>query len=764
MFAFRAHRIPARCFCISSLLLALPLWAVAAATTTSFVPVTAHTDDVAVVGFVKDSAGEALSNVQVVVSGVNRVATTDDRGEFIFRGLPAGTYHLDFVRIGYAAEHKVVTVPSSGPNVRVDVLMRVATVRLSSVNVTATPTGTDPLNVTQATVQLSGKELQRNLTSSVGMTLSSEPGMSTRFNGPMAAAPVIRGLTGERVLVLQDGDRTGDLSSASGDHLNAVDPASAERVEVIRGPASLLYGNNALGGVVNVISSDIPTNIPTRWSGFALGQGESVTPGGVASVGVTVPVGDHLAFTVRGGFRKFENLRVGGGGIQDNTNGQTDNATVGAGYVGPLVSVGAVYRQMNFAYGLPYASGGDAIRVDGSRQMMALQSSVGIPWSVFETLKFDGTVQQYQHSELEESGEVGTRFDLSTQTANFTARTQVGRIAGAIGVQGLFRQYRATGEEAFTPGADNNNVAAFLFQELPLTTGASEEHTPRLQLGARFDRFAIRTTPDVTAPDNRFGDAKSRQFNNLAASVGLSVPIATHVSLTGNASRGFRAPTVEELFADGFHAAVGTYDLGNPDLKPEQSTGLEAGLRAQSERTFAQVNTYYNMIDHYIRPVAVVVPDLNFTAVEYQQADAVLYGFEGQVETKLPHHFVGGFMGDFTRARLQDGSENLPYIPAGRLGSSLRFDNGRVSAGGDVRRVFSQTHVSGDALDVATEAFTLANVSVSLLFARRSGMVHSINLRIDNLLDEQYRDATSRIKSFAYNPGRNISAVYKVLF
>lgn len=724
-------------------------------------------DNVSIVGTVRDSTGHPVSHVQVVASSVNRVAITDDRGEFILRNLAAGTYHLNFIRIGFSAQHQIVVVPASGADLRITVVMTVATVRLSAVNVTATPTGTEPLNVTQATTQLSGKELQRNLSSSIGQTLSNEPGMSSRFNGPMAAAPVIRGLTGERVLVLQDGDRSGDLSSAAGDHLNAVDPSSAERIEVIRGPASLLYGNNALGGVVNVISSDIPTSVPSRVSGFALGQAESVTPGGVVSLGVTLPLGDRVAVTARGGFRQFGNMRVGGGTTQDNTNGQTNNATRGAGYVGERATIGAVYRQMDFQYGLPHPVGEEAVRIEGTRQMVGVQSSFTTASARVGTVKFDGTSQWYQHGEIEETGDVGTQFDLTTQTANLSARTQFGRVSGAVGLQGLFRQYTPTGDEAFTPGANNNNVAAFVFQELPLRITDDEDHAPRLQFGARADRFEISTTPADAEQIARFGPATSRQFDKMAASVGVSVPIAHSATITANASRGFRAPTVEELYANGLHVAVGTFDIGNPALSPEQSTGLEAGLRAQSTSVFAQFNAYYNTIGSYIRPVAIgtmVADDATVPLVEYQQDDAVLYGLEGQVETKLPRNVVGGLMGDFTRATLRDVSENLPYIPAGRIGASLRFDNGRISAGSDIKRVFTQTYVSGDLLDVPTTAFTLVNMSVSWLASARGGVVHSISVRADNVLDEQYRDATSRIKSYAYNPGRNLSVVYKLLY
>ncbi len=736
----------------------------AAASSTSTVA-SPSAPDAMVHGVVKDTLGAPLSNVQVVVSGANRNALTDDRGRFAFEGLPPGVYHLDFIRIGYSAVHEVVTVSATGEPVQVAVTMKVATVRLSSVNVTATPTGTDPLNVTQATVQLSGKELQRALSTSLGQTLSKEPGMSTRFNGPMASTPVIRGLTGERVLVLQDGERAGDLSGGAADHMNAVDPSTAERIEVIRGPASLLYGNNAIGGVVNVISSDIPTSIPGRATGYVLGQGESVTPGGVANVGITVPIGAKLAITARGGLRQFENMRAGGGAVQPNTNGATSQFALGAGTAGSRGSIGVVYRQMDFEYGLPHPVADDAIRIDGVRRMAALQSTISTGFAPMATIRVDGTSQRYTHNEIEPDGAIGTQFKLNTETVNVTGRTHVGRMTGAVGVQGLFREYRPLGDEAFVPASTNNNVAAFLFQELPLGMGASEDHTPRLQIGARYDRYSIVTDPGEQAI--RFGDAQSRTFENMAASLGLSVPVTTDMSLTANVSRGFRAPAVEELFANGYHAAVGTFDEGNAALKPEQSTGFEAGLRAQTPRTFAQFNTYYNLINRYIVPTAIgtfVVNGTDVPLVNFLQRNAALYGVEGQLETKLVQRFVGGLMGDYVRATIRASGENLPYIPAGRLGTSLRYDNGRISAGGDLRRVFAQQQVSGDALDVATNGYTMLDLSASWLFTVKGSQVHSVTMRVDNALDEQYRDATSRIKSYAFNPGRNVSVVYKLLF
>lgn len=719
-----------------------------------------------IVGTVKDSTGRPLANAQVVVSVVNRALQTDANGAFAVRGLAPGVYHVDVSLIGFAPQHAVVTVPESGPDVVLNLVLRASPLRLTGVLVSAAPTGTDALGVTQAAVELSGKGLALNLGSSVAQTLANEPGMAMRYNGPMANVPVIRGLTGDRILVLQDGERTGDLSSASADHALSIDPFSADRIEVIRGPASLLYGNNALGGVVNVISNDIPTDVPTRPSFFLGGQGESVTPGGVIGGGGTIPLGSKVALTARGTWRSTDDLRVGGRGTLANTDASSNGGSIGVGYSGDRVQVGAAFRATSFEFGVPFPTDGEAIRLDGLRTQGAMRATVNTGAGLIPTVRVDGTVQRYEHDEIEPDGAVGTSFLLNTQTVNVMARTQGKRLTGTIGLQGYFRDYKPTGEEAFTPGATNRNVGLLLFQELPLRRAVrTDARVPKLQLGARYDWFTLQTKADA----GRFGPAESRDFNSASASLGLSLPVGQAANFSVNAQRAFRAPTVEEVFADGYHVAVGTYDVGNRDLIAEVSTGIEGILRTQSTKGFAQVSAYVNAIGDYVAPRAVGTVDVEgedgpveVPLVNFVQQDARIFGLEAQGEAEVARHWVLGTSADWVRGRFSDDS-NLPYIPAGRLAATLRWDNGRFSLGGGVRQVFRQQKVSGDALDVATESYTLANLSIGFTILG-GATVQNIVLRADNLFDTMYYDATSRIKSFAPNPGRNFALVYKIIF
>lgn len=730
----------------------------------------------ALVGAVRDSAGQPISHATVLLPALGRSTTTGADGRYVLRGVPAGTHHVEVMLLGYAPVHAVVTVPASGADVRLDVVMRATAIQLSSVQVTASPIGADPMDLTQSTLQLSGRDLQKTLGSSLAQTLSSEPGVTMRYAGPAANMPVIRGLTGERILVLQDGQRTGDLAAASTDHANSLDPLTAQRIEVVRGPASLLYGNNALGGVVNVISNDIPTSVPSHVDAFVSTQAESATPGVGLTAGATLPVGGSFAVNVRGGGRNMGDARLGGGATLRNSFSRSVNGLVSVAGVGERATGGLAFRGYGFDYGLPPLEGGaDAgpggPHIRGRRFEGVGQGTLNFRRSFLSYLRMQGTVQSYTHDEIEGTGAVGTTFQLATQTLDATARTRLGRLDGALGASGIFRQYAPSGDEALTPAANSSAGGVFLYQELALGRhahdGESAPHdealghvgrTPKLQLGARYDLWSLASTASA-----RFGAARTRTFDNASYSVGVALPLGGPSSVGLSASRAFRAPTVEELYADGFHAALGSYDVGAPNLRAETSQGFDAVFRTQARSVSGQLAGYWNRIDNYIAPVIEGTREEEGRLVpvaRYAQADATLRGAEGELDVQVaPRTFVGA-MGDVVRGRFQDGSP-LPFMPAARVGGSARWDDGRLSVGGDVKHAFRQAKTPGD--ELRTNAYTVVNLQAAWTVLLRHSL-QTITLRVDNVGDVMYRDATSRIKAFAPNPGRNLSLVYRVTF
>lgn len=750
----------------------------------------------AVTGTVRDAAGRPLANVDVALPALQRQTTTDDAGRFVFRGVPAGSYVVAAFAIGYAPARLPVTVPADGADLDVALVLRPASVRLGTVQITATPTGTDPQRLAQSALDLSGRALERSLGASVAQTLAREPGLAQRFNGAAATMPVIRGLTGERILVLQDGQRAGDLASAAADHAVTIDPLVAQRVEVVRGPASLLYGTQALGGVVNVISNDIPTQVPTHVQGSLATQTESVSPGAAGSLGLVAPLGERLALSVRGTARSAADLRIGGGaGPFPNTFQHTQSGVAGLGYVARNASGGLVWRGSRFDYGLPAALASDeaGTRIDGGRQELVGRTDLAFGARGVTRLRLNGTAQWYHHDEVEPDGAIGTRFDLRTQTLDALARTQLGRVRGAVGAQGLLRQYRSSGEEALTPPANTTNVGLFVFQELPLgRAGGDSARTPTLQAGARVDRFRIASR----AADARFGPGRTTAFTAVSGSLGLNAPLGRLATFGVSAARAFRAPTVEELYSNAFHAAVGTYDVGTPALRPEINRGIDAVLRVQADsgRLSGSLSAYANRIAGLITPTIVGLVDPTTGAAStgptavplnrFGQRDASLRGVEGELEATLRPRLVAGVMGDLVRGTLA-GGDAVPFLPPARLGASLRWEGPRLTLGGDVRRAFAQSRtsqptcgVAGDGaeapdavpgsggipcVDLATGAYTVVNLSAGWQFLV-GGQLHALTLRADNVGDVRYWDAASRVKRFVANPGRNVSLVYKLLF
>lgn len=726
-------------------------------------------------GLVKDSAGHPIGGVQVIIAQLNRSATTNDEGMFRFVSLPAGAYHVAAQRIGFAPGHADVVIPADGPEVRVTITLAATAVELTNQQVTATVTGGDPRDLPQSVTSLSGEALARQMGGTVAQTLAREPGISMRYSGPAATAPVIRGLQGERILVLQDGDRAADLSSAAPDHGVSIDPLAAQSIEIVRGPASLLYGNQALGGVVNVITNDIPTSIPTHVDGYLAAQTESATPGAAAAGGATIPLGEGFALVARGGARRTDDLRQGGSLRLPNSFYHNYNGVGGFGFATSAATGGVVYRGYKFDYGLPSGEG-EVSKIDGHRHELVGRSDFTLNKGVLTSLRVSGTGQWYQHAEInQETGATNTSFDLKTQTIDALARTRTGRTNGAVGVSGIFKQYAALGEEALTPAANSNGLGAFLFQEISLgrATSDPDARVPKLQFGGRADAYRI----DVKGGgDEKFEAFVGRRtFNQFSGSAGLSVPLGGHATLAGSFARAFRAPSVEELSSNAFHAAAGTFDVGNPTLKAEVNQGFDGILRVEGRRVNGQIAGFFNDIQNYITPNIVkdTTIDADGTATtvplnRISQADATLRGVEGRLEVEVAPHLVLGGMGDMVRGQLKSSKTPLPFMPAARLGALARWNDSRYSLSAEYRHAFEQSRVPPSVSDedpagMTTAAYDLLDLSVGYTLPL-GGQLNSIVLRVDNALDQKYVDATSRIKTFALNPGRNIALVYKLLF
>lgn len=712
-----------------------------------------------VTGTVRCTAGEAVAGAQVLVVATGRGVVADAEGRFRLRDVPAGAHRLEVTMIGFAPGRADVVVPVEGAPPPVDVVLVATPLSLPGMQVTATPAGRDPLGVTQATTEMSGRALERNLGTSLAHTLGSQPGMAVRYNGPGISMPVLRGLTGDRILILQDGQRLSDLSNAD-DHALTVDPLAAQRIEVVRGPASLMYGTNALGGVVNVISADIPFAAPTTPQWSATLQSESAFPGGAASLRGLVPLNERWAVTMRGAARSAGDVRISEdpvlGARLANTGHRNVSAGTGLSYATSRVTGGATLTGYALEHGVPMPpSEEELLLLRGSKVQASGRVDVALTSPLFSMVRVQGMASDYRHDELED-GELLMAFGLRSQTVDLMARQrEMGPVTeGAWGVSGLFRQYAATGEDQLTAPADSRAWGVFTFQELALGHGA-----PRFQLGARADRYRI-----ASRDDPAFGPAVERAFTAFSGSAGLSVPLGAGTAFSIHAARSFRAPTVEELFSDAYHVGTASYELGDPDLTPEFAQGLDVVLRIHRSRLNAELSAYGNVIRDFISFEArgdTTIAGSTWPILAYAQDEARFLGAEGSLAWAASRKLVLGASGDLVRARLSDGTP-VPFMPPATVAGSIRWEDRAFSMGTGVRHALRQHRVGLDH-EQPTDSYTLLDMDVGLRMVR-AGRVHSFVIRADNLTDVLYRDAASRIKDFAPNPGRNIALLYRISF
>ncbi|CAN5705925.1 TonB-dependent receptor [soil metagenome] len=711
-------------------------------------------------GVVRDDAQSPLPGVQLILSPGGQRTMTDADGRFTFGALAPGQYRLESALLGYAPAVRSVRLPGTGRTMEVEITLATSPFALPGIAVAASVAAHNPAVVTQATTQLGGKALEREMSGTVAQTLASQPGIAVRYNGPAAAVPVIRGLTGDRILILQDGVRTADLAGSADDHAITIDPLAAQRIEVVRGPATLLYGNNALGGVVNVISNDIPSHIPSRIAGMAAAQTESAFPGGGGTLRLSAPLGERWALTLRAGGRSTGEVRIGDdpllGNRLDNTQARSRDGALGLGYVGERVTGGGTAKAYDFAYGLPLPPGSDPVSLRGRRFEGSGRAEIDLRSGRFPTLRMDAATHDYVHDELDGEGDVQMAFALRTQTVNLLLRQgAIGPFTdGAWGASGLFKEYASTGPAALTPAADSRAFGVFAFQELaPWTAG------PALQLGGRFDHYGVGSQ---SSP--KFGPGTERAFRALSGSVGVRVPIMEGVAGSVNAARSFRAPTVEELFSGAPHAGTGSVEFGNPALEAERGQGVEGVLRVQNRRWNGQFAAYRNAISNYVYLAArgdTLIDGATLPVFAYAQQDAVLRGIEGSLEWAAREGLIVGFRGDLIRAAQRDGTP-LSFMPPARIGGLLQWERGIVSVGGDMHHEFRQDRV-GSAEELPTEPHTFLRLNAGVRVLR-GGMVHSVSVRGENLGNSLHREATSRVKDFAPNPGRNLALVYRVFF
>ena len=648
----------------------------------------------------------------------------------------------------------------------------------------------DRNDILSGTTVLQGADLVQSMRPTLGETLERTPGVSATSFGPNASRPILRGFQGERVRVLTDGIGSFDVSNTSVDHAVTINPLTAERIEVLRGPSVLMYGSSAIGGVVNVIDARIPRVVPDEpfhIHGIA-GYGSAADERKLAAAS-DVRLSPMLVAHIDASYTKTDDLRTGGyilspalrreaaasdeaeiaenadlKGRLPNTASRTWDVAGGLALINEGGTLGVSVSHLDSRYGVPSrletaehaheegeaeeeeGHGHEDVRIAMKQTRADLRAGINIDGGILSEIKLRAGYADYQHNELEPSGEIGTTFNNTGYEARMElVQAKRGGWRGAIGGQMLLRDFDVIGEEKFVPRNTTRQLGLFTLQEFDL--GAI-----KAEAGARYENTVVRADADADLgnPDIR------RSFSALSASLGASVAIAEGWRVGISGSRAERAPSAEELFASGPHAGTQAFEIGDPGFAKEKSWSVEATLRGKGEGYSLSLSAYQSWFDNYIyeTPTGAEIDEL--PVYQYAQADARYYGFEAEASVDLAkigdYTIAADAIADHVRAKVV-GSGPAPRIPALRLLGGLEARSDRLIGRIEAEWVDSQKRVS--AFETPTDGYTMVNASISVHpFAdnRDTTLILSAN----NIFDVNARRHASFLKDYAPLAGRDL--------
>jgi iron complex outermembrane receptor protein len=708
-------------------------------------------------------SGAPIAGATVTIDELRRDVTSGADGTFTFENVAPGAYHLSVHAQGYSSRRTEVSVKAGTASLDVQVDPELHFEEVISVG----PDARSQFETFQATSVLSGQELSKQLEGSLGATLENQPGVALRSFGPAPSRPVVRGLDGDRVLILQDGQRLGDLSTQSGDHGVAINPASAQKIEVVRGPATLLYGSNAIGGLVNIITDEIPTQPLMGASGnFTFDLGSAAEEGGAAGA---VNVGNgKVALHLGGGGRRSGDVATPEG---DLINSQSRNGfgNVGLSWTGGKGYFGGNYGYDDTKYGIPIVEEGQ-VQLTPRRHAFSLRGGAQGLSGAFDGYRATLAVRRYKHEELVGS-EVGTAFKNDTEEVEVMgSHRAAGRLKGSIGGWFLNRAFDAVGEEALSPAVDQLGLAAFLYEEVTW---------PHVTF-----QFAGRVDHSKYEPNGE----PERDFTTGSGSLGLLLrPEAAddRITIALSLARASRIPALEELFYFGPHPGNFAFEIGNPDLRPENALGFDLALRWRSGRASGEVTYFRNDINDFIfraplteeevaarldefearypdRDIADEPPTAEeFPIVEQVAADSILQGIEAHSDFLVTSDLAVELGLDYVRGTLKDTDEPLPRIPPLRFRGGLRYQRNAFQAGGQVTVAAKQDRLFEN--ETETDGYQLLRLYGAYSFGS-GNVTNTITARLDNATNELYRNHLSLIKDLAPEMGRNFRLLYNVKF
>lgn len=634
---------------------------------------------------------------------------------------------------------------------------------------------------------LSGTELAIKRGTTLGETLDGTPGVSTSFFGPNASRPVIRGLDGDRVRILSNSGGSLDASNISFDHNPAIDPLAVERIEVLRGPAALLYGGTAIGGVVNVIDNRIPKSailgvggaLAARIGGAQLESGLS----GILEAG-----NGQFAVHADAFDRETENYRVPrAAGLGDriiNSASKGKGGALGVSMTRPNGYVGLAGTDYQTLYGTVAEA---EVKIDMRQKRSAVEGEFSNLNGPIESIAFRAARINYRHTELE-GDEVGTRFSSKGNNIRLEAKHPIIMgWSGVLGLQGEKFNFSALGEEAFVPDTRTRNTAAFLHEERSFDRW-------KASFGLRIEQSRVESDGENASGIARFGSADNKRYSLTSVSGAIGYQWSPEFHVTANIARSQRAPAFYELFANGPHIATAAYEVGDRSLRRETSQSIDLGFQwkwGPAKTSSARVGFFENHFTDFIALrrtgvdrdtegnravddcgdgtsvvsgcVAEILPEFAYEGVR-----ARLRGVEAEAKFRLAsgaYNLDWEIRADVTHADDKMHTEPLPRIAPLRVSNVLHWTRGRWTVRGEVDYAARQNRVPQSDLLGATPSHTMVHASLAynIKFSKRSALLF---LKAANLGDKVAYNAGSidTIRGLAPLPGRNVKAGVQVSF
>jgi iron complex outermembrane receptor protein len=697
-----------------------------------------------IAGSVSAPDSAPLPGVRVQILELNRATYSDDGGRYALREVPAGSYTVAFSRLGLAPSVQRVAITGQ---VTLDLVMHPALLELATVQAVATGTAGSVFASPQPTSVLEGSSLRASHGSSVGDALEGLPGVRSMSMSPGIGKPVIRGLSSNRVVVVDDGQRL-ETQQWGSDHGPNTETIGASRIEVLRGPASVLYGSDALGGVVNIVRPQPPDAIGIDpFVRFRAGSAYSSNPAGLETTfgaeGAAGPAGARLSATQRA----TTDLRAPRATLQNTGNDVTNLDVAGSLRLGRGgITAGYVTRRERIEI---YEDPRSVPDFTGYQRIFerrgVLRANVGVGAERFEAHL---THERNERREFADRNAADVALGLLATTATGQLsyhHRPVGPFSGTAGVSFFDSDFVKFGLQTLIPSSVTRNVAGYLFEQGELGRWL-------LSAGLRFDARTLRAEADSVL---QMGDER-RSWRAVTGNAGVLLRVSEPIALVLNIGRGFKAPSAADLFSNGYHEGTRAFERGDPSLGVETSLNLDFAVRAQTAVLNAEAGVFANRISDYIY----LKPLGSLDTLLHAQGDALLTGVEAHADYVPVRVLALRATMDYTRGRNTTLGVPLTLIPPGRATFRVQL---QPPERGALRRPHVSLTWEGNAAqrrlhpgDVGTAGYGLAHAAAGATITRGS-RVATLDIVARNLFDRRYRNFMSAYKTVADAPGRSVS-------